>query len=53
LDSDGQVSVSDILLFLSDFGCIDTPCVGDATGDGITNVADLLLMLSVFGEVCD
>ena len=53
LDSDGQVSVSDVLLFLSDFGCIDTPCVGDATGDGITNVADLLLMLSVFGEVCD
>ena len=53
LDGDGQVSVSDVLLFLSDFGCIDTPCVGDATGDGITNVADLLLMLSVFGEVCD
>ena len=53
LDGDGQVSVADVLLFLSDFGCVDAPCVGDATGDGLTNVDDLLLMLSHFGDICE
>ncbi len=53
LDGDGQVAVTDVLLFLSDFGCMDAPCVGDATGDGLTNVDDLLLMLSNFGNICE
>ena len=53
LDGDGQVSVADVLLFLSDFGCMDAPCVGDANGDGINNVDDLLLMLAHFGDVCE
>jgi hypothetical protein len=53
LDGDGQVAVTDVLLFLSDFGCVDIPCVGDTTGDGLTNVDDLLLMLSNFGNVCE
>jgi hypothetical protein len=53
LDGDGQVAVTDVLLFLSDFGCVDAPCVGDANGDGNTNVEDLLLMLSTFGAICE
>ena len=53
LDGDSQVSVADVLLFLSDFGCMDAPCVGDANGDGINNVDDLLLMLAHFGDVCE
>jgi len=53
LDGDGQVAVTDVLLFLSDFGCADAPCVGDANGDGNTNVEDLLLMLSTFGAICE
>ena len=53
LDGDGQVSVADVLLFLSDFGCIDAPCLGDANGDGINAVDDLLLMLAHFGDVCE
>ena len=53
LDGDGQVSVADVLLFLSDFGCMDAPCVGDANGDGINNIDDLLLMLAHFGDVCE
>ncbi|MEE3164900.1 MAG: zinc-dependent metalloprotease family protein [Bacteroidota bacterium] len=53
LDGDSQVSVTDVLLFLSDFGCMDAPCVGDANGDGINNVDDLLLMLAHFGDVCE
>lgn len=53
LDGDSQVSVADVLLFLSDFGCMDAPCAGDANGDGINNVDDLLLMLAHFGDVCE
>ena len=52
LNGDGEVSVSDILIFLSDFGCIQTDCVGDVNGDGDTNVGDLLLLLAQFGESC-
>lgn len=53
LDGDGQVAVTDVLLFLSDFGCAVDPCVGDSNGDGQTNVEDLLLMLSYFGLICE
>ncbi len=53
LDGDGQVAVTDVLLFLSDFGCAVDPCVGDSNGDGQTNVEDLLLMLSYFGSICE
>lgn len=53
LDGDGQVAVTDVLMFLSDFGCMVEPCVGDANGDGATNVEDLLIMLSNFGADCN
>ncbi|MGB0196252.1 MAG: hypothetical protein ACPF84_06930, partial [Flavobacteriales bacterium] len=53
LDGDYQVTISDILLFLSDFGCSTPPCFADNTGDDITNVEDLLLMLSNFGNICE
>ena len=53
LDGDGQISVIDVLMFLSDFGCTIAPCVGDVNGDEQTNVSDLLVLLSQFGEVCE
>ena len=53
LDGDGQISVIDVLMFLSDFGCTIAPCVGDVNGDEQTNVSDLLILLSQFGEVCE
>ncbi len=52
LDGDGAITVSDILLLLSDFGCDIPPCIGDTNGDGATNVGDLLILLSEFGETC-
>jgi hypothetical protein len=52
LDGDGMIAVTDILLFLSDYGCITAPCIGDVDGDELTTVSDLLLLLSEFSESC-
>ena len=52
LNTDGSVSVADVLVFLSDFGCTTPPCPGDATENGTTDVADLLAVLAAFGGVC-
>ena len=52
LDGDGMIAVTDILLFLSDYGCITSPCIGDVDGDELTTVSDLLLLLSEFSESC-
>ena len=48
MDSDGAVTVSDVLDVLSEFGCV-AKCVMDINGDGSTNVTDVLLVLSAFG----
>jgi hypothetical protein len=52
LNHDGTVSVGDVLVFLSDFGCVTPPCSGDATENGTTDVADLLAVLAAFGGIC-
>ena len=52
LDDDGIIAVTDILLFLTDYGCITAPCPGDVDGDELTTVSDLLLLLSEFSESC-
>lgn len=51
LNGDSSVTVADLLLILSDFGCT-TNCTTDINNDGVTSVADLLLLLSVFGTLC-
>ena len=51
LNGDGQVTVSDVLVLLADFGCA-TSCNADLSGDDITSVEDILLMLAAFGEPC-
>jgi len=51
-DDDGQVTSSDLLLFLSDIGCSSPPCFGDLTNDNQTNVQDLLIFLVFFGTPC-
>ena len=50
LDGDGIIAVTDILLFLSDYGCDTAPCIGDVDGDDLTTVNDLLLLLSEFSR---
>jgi len=48
---DGLISVDDLLIFLTEFGCT-TDCDSDFTGDGTVSVEDLLGFLSVFGDSC-
>lgn len=52
LNGDGQITVADVLIFLGDFGCMESPCIGDTDGDGLTIVGDLLILLASFGEPC-
>jgi hypothetical protein len=52
MDNDGVVTVADMLLVLTDFGCVGN-CPMDINGDGSTNVTDVLLVLSAFGTVCN
>ena len=51
LNSDGSVTVSDLLLVLAEFGC-EGGCESDIDGDDTVSVADLLALLAVFGAVC-
>ncbi|MFK7757468.1 MAG: choice-of-anchor B family protein [Flavobacteriales bacterium] len=51
-NSDGIVSIEDISIFLSGFGCI-SQCEVDLNGDGLTSIDDLSLFLIAFGTVCD
>ena len=52
LDLDGIVTVSDVLLMLSEFGC-QSSCTADVNFDGIVTVEDFLLVLSEFGNNCE
>ena len=47
----GSIDISDILLILSQYGCLSN-CDTDVTGDGAVTIADVLAVLSVFGEIC-
>ena len=51
VNGDGQITVADLLLLLSDFGCA-MDCDGDVDGDGAVTVADILLVLAAFGQPC-
>ena len=51
VSGDGLIGVTDILLLLSDFGCL-IQCESDVDGDGAVTVGDVLTILSLFGEPC-
>jgi hypothetical protein len=44
--------VIDLLIFLTNYGCIAPGCQGDLTGDGQVNSADLLEFLVEFSTTC-
>lgn len=48
LTGDGSVTVSDLLIVLSNWGSLDGP--GDLTGDGIVDLDDLLEVLAAWGD---
>lgn len=54
LDGDGLIGLSDLALFLSNFGTPSgaTREQGDFDGDGDVDLTDLALLLSVFGTPC-
>lgn len=52
LNGNGTVEVSDVLLLLSEFGCMTDCSVADINGDGAVSVGDVLLLLAAFGEEC-
>ena len=50
-NSDGVISVADLLIYLGEFGCEEN-CTADFDLDGLVNISDLLGFLSVFGAPC-
>jgi hypothetical protein len=54
VDGDNMVGVNDLLVMLSNVGCISEglPCEGDLNGDGTTDVNDLNEVLAHYGETC-
>jgi hypothetical protein len=52
INSDGIISVADILVLLGQFGC-NSDCNADINNDGSTNVQDILLLLAAFGTTCN
>lgn len=53
INGDLTVGVSDLLAYLTSFGCTADCGVADINGDGAVNTSDLLMMLSLFGAVCN
>ena len=51
VDNDGLVTVADILLVLTEYGCV-TQCLNDINIDGVINVSDILMILAAFGTEC-
>lgn len=51
LNGDNQITVADLLLVLSEFGC-SSNCSNDVNGDGTVTVQDILELLTIFGANC-
>ena len=52
LNGGGYVDVTDVLIFLTEYGCL-SGCTADFNDDDIVNVADLLIFLTTYGDFCD
>ena len=51
INGDSAITVADVLLTLSEFGCMSN-CIADIDGNGFVNVTDILELLSMFGTAC-
>lgn len=51
-NGDGERNITDMLILLSNFGCLQD-CIADMNGDDIVSTDDLLLFLGVFGQPCE
>jgi hypothetical protein len=52
-NNDNVVNTTDLLLFISSYGCSGTCAIGDLNDDGFVNTTDLLLFISAYGSVCN
>ena len=52
LNGGGAVEVGDVLIFLTDYGCL-SGCTADFDGNDAVNTADLLIFLTTYGDFCD
>ena len=52
LDFDGLVNINDLLIVLSDYGCIASDCQGDTDDNGVVGIEDILSVLASFGDSC-
>jgi hypothetical protein len=50
-NNDLTINAADLLLFLTEFGCI-SDCIYDLDGDEQVNSSDLLIFLTGFGADC-
>ena len=51
-DGNGAIGGSDVLLVLSNYGCMGPDCTGDVDGDGVVSTADILAVIGYFGATC-
>jgi hypothetical protein len=52
LNCDGAVTVADLLILISDFGCVGNGCESDLDDDSIVGVSDLQLFNQLYLTVC-
>ena len=52
LNCDGAVSVADMLILISQFGCVGSQCYADLDDDDVVGVTDLQLFNTLYGTIC-
>lgn len=52
LNNDGIVNTGDLVILLSNIGCLGSGCIGNLNSDSEVNTGDVVALLSVFGTIC-
>jgi hypothetical protein len=52
-NDDNVVNVTDLLIFMSAYGCPSNCGIQDISGDDVVNVTDLLIFMSAYGSTCE
>ncbi len=52
LNCDGVINVADMLILISEFGCVGSACSADLNDDTLVGVSDLQLFNQLYGTTC-
>lgn len=52
LNCDGVINVADMLILISEFGCVGSACGADLNDDTLVGVSDLQLFNQLYGTIC-